>query len=113
MDAELKEKIDKYLLYLHDMVKAYYREHCTNLVPPEFEIEEGEKWARVVKFDSSSRSAYAFIALVSNYTRQLGQVNLGDIHRPDGWKKPAKHKRGNVMVEDYGSSGPHGLGYLK
>jgi len=78
----------------------------------------GKKLLRLAtqRFDDEKyRSAYAFIALEDGMNKKLGYYEKGDIFKPDGWKAPAKHARGNIFNEDHGLScaGPHGIAYLK
>lgn len=66
---------------------------------PNWEIivaEPGRKYVRLVSTNETKpeggytrRSAFAFIDLTN-----------GDILKPDGWKKPAKHARGNIRKGD-------------
>ena len=53
----------------------------------------GRKFVRLVReaelYPGSSRSAFGFI-----------DMSNGDILKADGWKKPAKHARGNIRVGD-------------
>ena len=59
-------------------------------------------------------SVYAFIALQDNTTKVLGRVNAGGIHKPAGFKAPAKHERGNVFADDFRKClTPWGIVYLK
>lgn len=72
-----------------------------------FEVENGLKFARIVTNAHGSRSVYCFVDL-SN----------GDILKAEGWKKPAKGKRGSIWNEncDVGASKPcnvHGGGLYK
>lgn len=59
-------------------------------------------------------SAYCFVALVPGRNRKLGQWEAGDIFKCDGWKGPAKHRRGTVMADDFGLSccSRYGVAYL-
>ncbi len=67
-------------------------------------IEPGRKYARIVQSDSngSSRSVHSFINLQN-----------GDILKAESWKKPARHRRGNLYQDGWETSfGPHGANYL-
>ncbi len=54
-----------------------------------FEVQNGQKYARIIVNAHGSRSVYCFIDL-SN----------GDILKADSWKKPAKGKRGSIWNAD-------------
>ena len=56
---------------------------------PTIEVQFGPKYARIVRIDGSSTSAYAFV-----------DVAAGDIFKSESWKKPAKHARGNIGDAD-------------
>ncbi len=49
------------------------------------EFERGKKFARIVRVDVSSRSAFCFVDLTT-----------GDILKTAGWKAPAKGVRGHI-----------------
>ncbi len=80
--------------------------------PIEVVVETGKKYARIVetrevvvdgKKQIAERSAYAFIDL-SN----------GDVLKPDGWKRPAKHARGNILDgTGLKMAGPYGMENLR
>lgn len=76
--------------------------------PPTLVEDEGLRYVRIWSKDASDTSgsrgsAWAFIDKTN-----------GDILKPDGWKKPAKHARGNIYapnaMEQISWTGP---AYLK
>jgi hypothetical protein len=56
---------------------------------PTVEVQFGPKYARIVRIDGSSTSAYAFV-----------EGATGNIFKSESWKKPAKHARGNIGDAD-------------
>jgi hypothetical protein len=80
-----------------------------------------EKWCRVVVVENyndgtnnNGGSVYAFICLQDGYTKTLGSLKAGDIHKPAGFKVPAKTARGNVFSPDYSKCmSSHGIAYLR
>jgi hypothetical protein len=58
-----------------------------------FGVDQGRKYARVWNAygDGRGRSVVAFVDLAT-----------GDIYKPEGWKRPAKHIRGNVLSSQGG-----------
>ena len=66
--------------------------------------EPGRRYCRVVRACGPSRSAHCFI-----------DMSNGDILLPDGWKRPAKHARGNLndAQKGLGNMGPFGPAYLR
>lgn len=65
-----------------------------NVLIPKLSIMRGKKYIRVVSGIEGQRntgSAWAFI-----------EIETGNVLRPDGWKRPAKHARGNIYDGDNG-----------
>jgi hypothetical protein len=70
---------------------------------PEIELQVGQKYARIVYITWGNGQAYGFVDLAT-----------GDLLKADGWKKPAKHKRGSIFNADpLGGCGPYGMAYLR
>lgn len=102
---------------LPDFIKAlnalsleYYKKNLPNIVKwaPVHTLEPGKKYIRVVQGkqnDPLSRSVYCFLD------------GEGNIYKADGWKKPAKHIRGNILTDANFSIGkalnPYGAAYLR
>lgn len=92
---------------------AYYVEHLSNLTPPVFYPELGNKYTRIVKRDSlgshdSLGSQRSVICFVRNED--------GAILKAASWKAPAKHVRGSIFAPncDVGVNVDHyGARYLK
>lgn len=90
---------DRITLFVGELQKYYMAEMTNRGYLPfkgHFEVEYGQKFARIVR-DDSQRCVYCFVDL-SN----------GDILKADGWKKPAKGKRGSIWNEgcDVGNNKP-------
>jgi hypothetical protein len=64
----------------------------------------GHRYVRVVRTDYGSRSVHCFVDRTN-----------GDVLKADGWKRPAKHARGNIFDQHngLGSMGPYGPAYLR
>lgn len=80
-----------------------------NLTPPTLVEDEGLRYVRIWSQDKgeaargSRGSAWAFIDKTN-----------GNILKPDGWKKPAKHSRGNIYAADaMANVTSYGPAYLK
>lgn len=77
---------------------------------PVLVVMKGKRYARIVRQETDdngkiiTRSAHAFIDLTN-----------GDVLKPDGWKAPAKHARGNLFDEFGGVKhmGVYGPAYLR
>lgn len=99
-------KLETFLDGVRRIRADYYGKHFpTNKIEP-INTTEGPKYTRVVVGEEGSdqRSVYAF---VDNVT--------GDVFKADGWKRPAKHARGNINDESNGlrAMGPYGPAYLR
>jgi len=69
-------------------------------------VESGRRYARIViqsEGDVLSRSAFCFVDMTN-----------GDVLKPEGWKKPAKHARGSIFASNpVEGIGPYGALSLK
>jgi len=120
--SDLKERIAEFVK-VADQVAAEYWEQMkyTFAKPPQHRADFiSDKWVRVVTLDvphegePKVQSVYAFIALQDGHTKTLGTLKAGDIHKPAGFKAPAKHARGNVFADDFRKAlTPNGIVYLK
>jgi len=59
--------------------------------------EAGGKFIRIVSFNGSQRSSWAFVAREDTTSKALGMVKRGDVHKCASWKAPAKHARGSIL----------------
>ena len=74
-------------------------EHFVNLKPDPVTVRRGRKYTRLFK----GSAVYCFI-----------EMSTGDILKPEGLKKPAKHPRGNVHnAKPLKCCGPYGVAYLR
>jgi hypothetical protein len=82
-----------YLEGAKELKAEYLAKIYTNTAPPklEFSVMRGARFLRVVYEDGSSRSVYSFV-----------EAATGDVYKPEGWKKPAKHVRSNIFSAKHG-----------
>lgn len=101
----LDQKIQEFVEHLNAVTSAYYQKNYQNLNPPTFVPIVSNKWCKICRkdFGGVGMSAHSFIALSSFETKTLGKINEGDIHKAASWKLPAKHARGNVFKDNFGS----------
>jgi len=120
-NADLNAKIVEFVTAADEVVATYWKaQGFTFSAPPIHRADFlSDKWVRVVVLEERNgerkvSSVYAFIALVDNSTKALGNVKAGDIHKAATFKAPAKHARGNVFEADFRKAlTPHGIVYLK
>jgi hypothetical protein len=115
-DWWLRVRIEQFRRHVTRVIEQYYGTNYRNLTPPLVTVDWlSDKWCRLNTVEShGGGSSYAFVALADNFTRALGQVTAGDVHKPDGYKRAAKHRRGSVYQDDFGNcAGPHGVAYLR
>lgn len=69
-----------------------------------YEYSVGKRYIKVIYSIGSGRSVHSFV-----------DMKNGDVLKPAGWAKPAKHARGNIFDEHNGlkNMGPHGPAYLR
>lgn len=108
-EAEFQTRFEEWVADCQKMIDNYQEAHGYTNIPRFLHAERLKLRMRVwCKYRSdppgNRGSAYAFVDL-----------KTGDIFRPDGWKRPAKHARGNIFDEfkGLGSMGPFGAAYLK
>jgi len=120
--ADLKEQIAEFVKAADEVSAAYWeRQKFTFAKPTQHRADFiSDKWVRVVSLDVPHEgppvvsSVYAVIALQDGHTKTLGAIKAGDIHKPAGFKAPAKHARGNVFEADFRKAiQPNGIVYLK
>lgn len=99
-----------YLAVLNAGIRAGYGETMPeygNFLVPEEGLRYVRVWSRDQREDDAGArgSAYSFVDKTN-----------GDVLKPDGWKKPAKHARGNILdgswVDYAGPYGAGGYGFL-
>jgi len=90
-ESDIK-KFVKIVQQIHD---KYFAKHYDNLTPPKIEYTRGKKYYKIIRVEQyqTSRSVHSFV-----------DRTTGDIHKPAGWKAPAKHARGNIFDNDGGKS---------
>jgi hypothetical protein len=58
--------------------------------------------------DGRPTSVFCFVAAEETTTKGLGLVSVGDVLKAAGYKKPAKHARGNIFDDHNGLRGRSG-----
>lgn len=102
--AGLKARVEGFMAGLKKMCAEHYAKSYGASDAPEFSLDMGVKYIRVVRGRPGSKSVHCFI------NREDGAVL-----KAASWKAPAKHPRSNVFDADYGLSGvgPFGAIYLR
>jgi len=107
--AKIEAVLPEFIEALDAMVDTYFREelprsHANGMVP-KHRAEIGKKFIRIVQYDPSSGSAFCFLDAD------------GNVLKPDGWKRPAKGIRGNILNDPNYSIGKglsrYGAAYLR
>ena len=97
------DKFKEFLAYCQTISDEYISKNYTNVQKPQFIAMEGGRYIRVVRTDSSSRSAHLFVDKTN-----------GDVLKAAGWSAPAKGQRGNIFDKaSWQRTGPYGAAYLK
>ncbi|MBM4077025.1 MAG: hypothetical protein FJ267_15455 [Planctomycetes bacterium] len=114
--SELKDRIDVFVKHADSVTKEYWERQGFTFAPPPTHQADfiSGKWCRIVTVENGQpRSVYAFVCLQDGFTKALGTVKAGDIHKAASFKAPAKHARGNVMQDGFNNCAtPHGIVYL-
>lgn len=120
-NADLNTAIANFVTAADEVTAEYWtKQGFTFSAPPRHRADFlSDKWVRVVTLEERKgewvvASVYAFIALVDNTTKALGNVKAGDIHKAATFKAPAKHARGNVFAPNFREClTSHGIVYLR
>jgi hypothetical protein len=88
----VSEAIESYVALLQKQHDEYNMKHYPNSYTEpgteKFSVTNGRRFAKIVRSDAGGYGGSA-VAFIDKAT--------GDIYKPDGWAKPAKHRRGNVL----------------
>jgi hypothetical protein len=113
---DLRERINLFVEKADQVTADYWkRMGYTHHAPPKHHADYlSDKWCRIMTVEENgSNSAYAFICLQDGYTRALGNLKKGDIHKVASFKTAAKTARGNVLTDDFEKAlTPFGIVYL-
>lgn len=85
-------QVKSFVAEIERRIKAYWDAQgysaSAHMELPRIEVMEGPRYLRLVRFDSTSRSAHSFI-----------DRNTGDILKTSSWKAPAPRGiRGNIFL---------------
>lgn len=95
----MQEQIERFVALCQELVNAAYQGSTS--IPP-LSIEEGKRYARIVKGEGMHRSVYCFV-----------DMSTGDVYKAASWKKPAKHVRGNISNDPSAFMTGYGAAYLR
>ena len=101
---DFEQALDAFIANIRALQHAYFERNNEHLSPPVISVDpKGKKYLRIVQYNGSQHSVYCFVDKAT-----------GDILKADGWKRPAKHARGNIFV-DAGKSAitPWGVHYIE
>lgn len=96
-----------------DRLVAWLNENRPNGAP--YEYTTGPKMFKVTASHCGQTSVHCFVAATSFTNKALGSVQAGQIFKPAGWSKPARHARGdmfNPCTWDH-TFGEYSVRYLK
>ena len=116
LPENLTQRIDAFTIHVKELVNKYWQDHGWITIPPSYQAEFlSAKWCRInVVENGKVSSVYCFVCLQDGYTKSLGSLKMGDIHKAATFKAPAKHSRGSVFAEDFNKcANPFGIVYLR
>jgi hypothetical protein len=102
--------IPDFNLALAAFVAATQEKILTNYGPsypaallPRLSVDRGRLNVKIVSTSGTSRSVFCFVRIAD-----------GAVLKADGWKKPAKHARGSIYInQGQDAVGPYGANYLR
>jgi len=89
---DYKTTLDSFLIECQSLVDEHMRKYSWD---NKLSVTKGRRYDKIVSEDlheesrRNSKRVWAFVDKTN-----------GDILKPEGWKKPAKHARGNIYEED-------------
>ena len=93
-----------FLVRCQDVVDEHMKQYSWE---NKLSVNNGRRYDKIVSTDTSSHAQPS-----SRVWGFIDKTN-GDILKPEGWKKPAKHPRGNIYEDDCMQFvGPHGPAYM-
>jgi hypothetical protein len=100
---KIRTAIEAYARAHQVQVNEAYGRDDSRFETPTISIMWGRRYARIVFAHAGQRTARAFV-----------DMTTGDVLKPDGWKGPARHARGNVLDvhAGLGSTTAYGVAYL-
>lgn len=110
---DLDQAVGTFVEKAQEVIHATYKGNFEPLLA----VQKGQSYYKIVKTNRDSgavESVYAFIAAKDINTRSI-TAKTGDVLKPAGFKRPARHARGNVFNEDNGAGccGPYSIAYLR
>lgn len=82
----LDDAVNALLVAIEGKVDAYWTKQEYTHDRPTYSLMPGRRYIRIVSSGHGQRSVWGFVDKTN-----------GDILKAEGWKKPAKHARGNVF----------------
>ena len=82
--------LQRYVDNVQCAANLYYERDFPSLPKPAFAVEPGKRFVRVFEY-GSQRKVHSFV-----------DSSNGDVLKPESWKKPARHARGNIYSEQQG-----------
>jgi len=100
MTPEFKKSFDLYLQGCKDIFDQYWENNGFIHEKSVFDYKVGHRYVKVI----NGSSVHSFVDMTN-----------GNVLKPAGWSKPAKHSRGNIFDEKNGlaTMGPYGPAYLR
>lgn len=89
MSNEIKAGLDSFMELIDERELAYCEKFFSNRKPNSYSYKVNSKYTKIIEdLNNGQRMVFGF---VDNAT--------GDIYKAAGWNAPAKHVRGNVLVD--------------
>jgi hypothetical protein len=88
MSNEIKAGLDSFMELIDEREMAYRVGFLHNSKPNPYYYKANSKYTKIIEDHGNQRMVFGF---VDNAT--------GDIYKAAGWNAPAKHARGNVLVD--------------
>ena len=123
---DFEQRVQAFLDHANKISEQHWNSHNYQKLGlyPLRKAEYGPSWVKVYSYDrhydneskptEHKQSIFAFICRQDGYTKTLGKLKKGDIHKAASYLAPAKHARGNIFQDNFNNCvGPYGIAYLR
>ena len=96
-NPEFAKRFDALVAHGQRLIDENFAAHYPNLRPNKLSVEPGgRRYVKIVTTTDAGNGQTSVWAFVD--------TTNGDVLKPDGWRKPAKHARGNLFDADGGTA---------
>mgnify|MGYP003647708480 CR=1 FL=1 len=85
-------KFEMWLEHTDNKLKSQHEAQFKHVAWKPLTYKKGKKFIKII----SGTSVWGFVSMFDGYHDQV-PVKVGDLLKPAGWSRPARHSRGNIF----------------